>query len=142
MSGGAAVGGEGGGVFGFKARGWWNGLRGGSVYVKESAGMVRVTVSRLQGDAPALLYFTTEDGSAQAGLDYEATSGHVFFRAREKEKTVKVMKLLETNPRLTPTTRHSPSPIDGTRLGRTGHHHSHIRSPHATHPPLLSSLCR
>ena len=89
--GGAAVGGEGGGVFGFKARGWWNGLRGGSVYVKESAGMVRVTVSRLQGDAPALLYFTTEDGSAQAGLDYEATSGHVFFRAREKEKTVKVI---------------------------------------------------
>ena len=38
------------------ARGW-NGLRGGSVYVKESAGMVRVTVSRLQGDAPALLYY-------------------------------------------------------------------------------------
>ena len=95
--GGAAVGGEGGGVFWFQGARVVERIAGTvSVYVKESAGMVRVTVPRLQGDAPALLYFTTEDGSAQAGLDYEATSGHVFFRAREPREAVKVMKARET----------------------------------------------
>ena len=80
--------------------------------------MVRVTVSRLQGDAPALLYFTTEDGSAQAGLDYEATSGHVFFRAREKEKTVKV------------TSMGRASDAQGTTVA-----HSQPRATHPAPPP-------
>ncbi len=87
--------------------------------------MVRVTVSRLQGDAPALLYFTTEDGSAQAGLDYEATSGHVFFRARAKEKTVKVTSIgrasdaqgatTHTFAAPTPLIPRTPSPSTGDR---------------------------
>ena len=60
------------GVFGFASR---------KTYISEGAGILRLTVRRLSGgDAAALLFFTTEDGSAQAGFDYEPQSGQLLFR--------------------------------------------------------------
>lgn len=51
-----------------------------SIQVLESAGMVRVTVSRTNGGTEALsVDFFTEDGTAVAGVDYEAVTGTLVF---------------------------------------------------------------
>ena len=71
------------GVIGFKKR---------KKMVSESAGTVRLTVSRLKGgDAQALVFFSTEDGTALAGYDYEPQSGHMFFLRGQQTKEIKIL---------------------------------------------------
>ena len=60
--------------------------------VSESAGTVRLTVSRKSGgDAQALVFFSTEDGTALAGYDYEPQSGHLFFLRGQQTKEIKIL---------------------------------------------------
>eukprot|EP00966_Prymnesium_polylepis_P325485 7381466-Prymnesium_polylepis.1 len=59
--------------------------------VNESAGTVRLAVRRFSGSqSPATLFFSTHDGTALAGLDYEAQSGNLLFRKGEMLKEIKV----------------------------------------------------
>ena len=71
------------GVIGFKKK---------KKLINENAGTVRLTVSRLGGgDAQALVFYTTEDGTALAGYDYEPQSGHLFFLKGQKTKEIKIL---------------------------------------------------
>ena len=70
------------GVFGFDAR---------TMTVSERMGSARVTVYRLgHGEGPAVIYFTTQDGTATAGMDYTPQAGRVIFRKGEKTATIKL----------------------------------------------------
>lgn len=60
--------------------------------VSEAAGTVRLAVRRLKGrDSAALMFYSTEDGTALAGYDYEPQSGHLYFRKGETERLIKVL---------------------------------------------------
>jgi len=70
------------GVFGFDAR---------TMTVSERMGSARITVHRLgDGEGPAAIYFTTQDGTATAGMDYTPQAGRVIFRKGEKTATIKL----------------------------------------------------
>ncbi len=70
------------GFFGFAKR---------KLYVSEGAGILRLQVKRLGGgDAPALVSYSTEDGTAQAGFDYEPQSGQLLFRKGVRSLQIKI----------------------------------------------------
>ena len=70
------------GVFGFEER---------RMKVSERMGAARMTVRRVGGgDAAAVVYYTTADGTATAGLDYVPQSGRLLFRKGDIAHEVKV----------------------------------------------------
>ena len=60
--------------------------------VSEGAGTVRLRVNRFSGStAAATAFFSTHDGTALAGLDYESQSGNLLFRRGEMFKEIKLL---------------------------------------------------
>ncbi|XP_068682756.1 sodium/calcium exchanger 1-like [Montipora foliosa] len=61
--------------------------------VKENCGSVFMNITRTGGDLTNTVYvdFRTEDGTAEAGGDYEKTEGTVCFRPGETTKTLSVV---------------------------------------------------
>ena len=61
-------------------------------YVSEGAGTVRLTVRRVQGgDSHAVIFYSTEDGTALASYDYEPSSGYLCFKKGEMSKEIKIL---------------------------------------------------
>ena len=69
-------------IVGFKQR---------HVRVKEEAGAVRLSVKRKSGDAPCIVSFSTSDGTAVAGENYQSQNGQLFFLRGQKTKEIKVL---------------------------------------------------
>ncbi len=69
-------------------------LAGNSISVMESATPASITINRI-GGGPALLRYSTSDGTALAGLDYTASSGSVFFGANDASTTISIPVLLD-----------------------------------------------
>lgn len=61
--------------------------------VKENCGSVFMNISRIGGDPTNTVFvdFRTEDGTAEAGQDYEKTEGTICFRPGETTKTFSVV---------------------------------------------------
>jgi Domain of unknown function (DUF4394)/Calx-beta domain len=64
-------------------------LAANSVLVMESAAPVVITVNRI-GGGPALLRYSTSDGTATAGMDYTASSGTLFFGANDASASLSI----------------------------------------------------
>jgi surface-anchored protein len=59
--------------------------------VDETAGTATITVNRSFGsDGPVTIDYATSDGTAQAGVDYTATSGTLSFANGETSKTITI----------------------------------------------------
>jgi surface-anchored protein len=64
--------------------------------VNEAAGTATITVSRGFGsDGPVTVDYATSDGTAQAGVDYTATSGTLSFADGETSKTITIPILVD-----------------------------------------------
>ncbi|QDT27727.1 Calx-beta domain protein [Gimesia panareensis] len=61
------------------------------LYVNETAGTATVTVSLSKQHPQAFsVDYATSDGSADAGLDYQATSGTLYFASNQISKTIQI----------------------------------------------------
>ena len=70
------------GHFGFMER---------TVTTSERMGSARITVHRLnRSEGPATVYFTTQDGTATAGMDYTPQAGRLVFHKGDKTATIKL----------------------------------------------------
>ncbi len=61
-----------------------------NITVPESAGTATITVNRTGSGTTPWVDFTTEDGTAVAGADYQATSGRITFGPNEQQRTFTV----------------------------------------------------
>jgi surface-anchored protein len=87
--------------------------------VNEAAGTATITVSRGFGsDGPVTIDYATSDGTAQAGVDYTATSGTLSFADGETSKTftipIAVDGFVENNETINLTLS---NPTGGAELG-------------------------
>jgi hypothetical protein len=90
-----------------------------SVRVNESASPVSVTIVRTLGTAGSeTVNYTTQDGTANGGSDYTATSGSVTFADGESSKTILIPILNDSTPENDETFNVVLTPGSGATLGQ------------------------
>lgn len=65
--------------------------------VQESAGSVTLSVFRVGTNGPTTVWYTTTNGTAMAGTNYQSASNHLDFVAGESLKTFNISLLRDTN---------------------------------------------
>ncbi|HTL55963.1 MAG TPA: Calx-beta domain-containing protein [Candidatus Limnocylindrales bacterium] len=67
--------------------------------VRENAGTLIVTINRIGShDGVTAVDYSTEDGTAKAGMDYVAQSSKIIFAAGERTKTISIPILNDSQP--------------------------------------------
>ena len=67
-------------------------------YVSENAGTVRLIVSRKGGGEPGSIFYSTIDGTALAGYDYEPQSGNLHFNRNQEKQEIKILVIDDDEP--------------------------------------------